>query len=252
MSIALIDGDIVAYRCAASCMPSKTRPEKEDLSVAISRADELCYRILNSCQADEYRIFISGTDNFRNQLYPEYKANRREIIRPEHLDPVRLFLVGEWKASVTAGHEADDAIGIAANEHSVICSIDKDLRQIPGEHYNFVKDVFDTVSPYDAVRNFYTQLLVGDPSDNVAGVAGIGTVKAGRVLGGCTTKEMEVAVRRLYEDERRYVLNYRLLRIVRSEEEMTEIEDSIRQGQGPSLTAACSFPDLALVSDTEE
>lgn len=50
----------------------------------------------------------------------------------------------------------------------VICvSLDKDLLTIPGWHYNFVTEVEKFVSPLEALRNFYIQLLEGDASDNI-------------------------------------------------------------------------------------
>ena len=63
-------------------------------------------------------------------------------------------------------------------EPCVIVSLDKDLKQVPGLHYNFVKKEFDTVTPQQGLINFYTQFLVGDTSDNIRGCTGIGPVKA--------------------------------------------------------------------------
>ncbi len=241
MTLALLDGDIYCYRAAASCMPSKTREVKEPEYIAISRLDESIYRTLDRCAADEYRVYLSGTENFRSTWYPDYKANRRKLLRPDHLDACRDFLVREWGAKVMAGCEADDGIGIDAIPGAIICSIDKDLRQIPGVHYQFVKDEFVEVGQLDAIRNFYTQMLVGDTSDNVSGVDRIGAVRAERALRNRTPSEMESIVREAYGDGERYILNYRLLRVVRTKEEMEEIETLQREGQGPQLTEACRF-----------
>ncbi len=235
--IALIDGDIIAYRCAASCEPTKTNPEAENERIAIARANELMDRILNSTQTSEYRVFISGTDNFRKLIYPEYKRNRDEIPKPRHLDALRNLLVGEWGGEVAAGYEADDGIGIAAREDFVICSIDKDFRQIPGRHYNFVKEQHEVVSDEEATFAFWAHMLIGDTSDNVRGVRGIGPVKAGRALQGLSADEMEAVVYDFYGDPGRFALNRCLLRILRAEEEYTELEAQIREGQGPWLAA---------------
>jgi DNA polymerase I len=248
--ITLIDGDIIAYRCAASCAPTKEKLEHDPVESAILRADELIYRILNTTSSAEYRVFISGTDNFRKILDPNYKANRIQE-RPRHLDSVRDFLLREWNAEVSAGCEADDRIGIAATKDSIIASIDKDLKQIPGRHYNFVKDEFAEVSEWKAVYNFYYQMLVGDRSDNVRGVEGIGDVRARRILSGLSTPEMEAAVRIRFPDEGSFVSTYRLLRVVRSEKELEEIETAIREGQRPELTEACSFPDLDFIPELD-
>ena len=163
MAIALIDGDIVVFRCAASCEPNKSKPWRDPVDIAISRADELLYRICNTLAVEEYRVFIGGSENFRKALDPNYKANRVQP-KPEHFHAVRELLLEEWEAKVSAGREVDDDIGIAANSETIICTIDKDLRQVPGRHYNFVKDVVFEVDEQDAVRSFYSQMLTGDLS----------------------------------------------------------------------------------------
>lgn len=73
----------------------------------------------------------------------------------------------QWKCKVTDGIEADDALGIDQDENTVICSIDKDLLQIPGKHYNFVKQEWATVSPMQGLRHFYGQIITGDATDNI-------------------------------------------------------------------------------------
>jgi 5'-3' exonuclease len=241
--IALVDGDTVAYRCAASCEPNKEKEEREPLELAIRRADELLYRILNTTQTEEHRIFLSGSDNFRKRLYPLYKANRERLVRPAYLEPVREFLIREWGSEVCAGYEADDGIGIAAKENFIICSNDKDFRQIEGELYNFVKDEFEVVDSESAALNFFSHMLIGDTSDNVGGVRGIGRVKARRILDGLDAGEMYHKVLSLFGSEEQFLLVYRLLRILRSEEEYHEIEATISESKGQEPTEVSSAED---------
>lgn len=242
----LIDGDMVAYRCAASCLPSKKKAaelgvpfeslEPEPLETAIFRANDLLYRIVNTCQADEHRVFISGDRNYRKALYPDYKAHRAAIVKPPHLEPLRELLVREWQAEICDGYEADDGIGMAHNEHTVIASNDKDFKQLVGEHYNPIKDEFEVVDSLEAAYNFYHILLKGDAADGIRGVDGIGEVKAGRILRNLTPEEMHSRVRDLYGDEKRFLLNFSLVRILTSIEEYHEIEASIRESQGEEPT----------------
>ena len=134
---ALIDGDIVVYRGAASA-------EKEEQWVALARADQMIQDILADTGSDSYSVYLTGTDNFRREIAPSYKANRPDE-RPAHWQAVREFLVTHHKAEICNGHEADDQLGIQQDKErgtTVICSIDKDLLQIPGRHYNFVKKTF--------------------------------------------------------------------------------------------------------------
>lgn len=239
--IALIDGDTVAWRCAASCLPSRKKAaalgavfeelEMEPLEFAIGRADELLYRICSITDADGYRLFLSGGDNWRVRLYPEYKAHRKDVVKPPHLFAVQDFLRERWQAIDCPGYEADDAIGISADDTTIICANDKDMLTIPGSHYNFVKDEFKQVSEEEANYMFWWLMLVGDAADNIKGVAGIGPVKAQRLLTNLDPSEWEESIRDLYNDDERFTITKRLLRIIRSKEELKAVEDSIRQSE---------------------
>lgn len=167
---ALIDGDIICYRSAASA-------EKDDQEIALIRASRTLQDILSVTDASDVAIYLSGTANFRKEIYPEYKANRLKLPKPKHLNAVKEFLILQWGAEVTDGYEADDALGIEAGPDRVVCSIDKDLRQVPGTHYNFVTGVFDTVDELEGWRSFYYQLILGDRGDNVPGFDGKMRVK---------------------------------------------------------------------------
>ena len=100
----------------------------------------------------------------------------------------------QWGASICDGYEADDALGMESRQkNTIICSIDKDLLQLPGIHYNFVRREVKEVDDFSGAVSFYTQLLCGDPTDNIRGCPGIGKVKAERAFKECTTE------RELYE-----------------------------------------------------
>lgn len=110
--ITLIDADLVAYRSAASCEPTKIKSIQEPLEIAIRRCDDLMNRIIHETQATSYEAYLTGSSNFRYQVDPEYKANRVNMKRPDWLQPVREHLVMYWNALVTDGLEADDMLGI--------------------------------------------------------------------------------------------------------------------------------------------
>lgn len=144
--------------------------------------------ILRETGGTEWECYLTGDTNFRYQVFPEYKANRLGKPRPVHLEACKRRLVTEWAATYIEGMEADDQLGIRQcvgdTNDSIICSIDKDLLQIPGWHYNFVKHQRTYVTPMEGLRHFYWQLLVGDSSDGIKGAAGIGPVKADKILDG--------------------------------------------------------------------
>lgn len=195
---ALLDGDLYAFRSAASA-------ENDNAGIACHRVEEMIDKTLNETGADEFSIFLSGDNNFRYQLYPEYKANRKQP-KPQFLLDVKNYLIEKYQAEVSDGCEADDLLGIAQCAapplSTIICSLDKDLRMIPGLHYSFEirgtsvlgkewtrpMEIIE-VSPEDALQTFYTQLLVGDATDNIKGAAGIGPKKAQAILQDCITEQ---------------------------------------------------------------
>lgn len=210
--IALIDADIVAYRCAASA-------EKDDMSIALIRTELLMKEIISATDATEYKAFLSGSKetNFRYTIDPTYKANRAALVRPVHLDACKQFLVTHWKAEICTGYEADDGMGINQKPSgTVICSIDKDMLQVPGQHYNFVKKEFTQVTADQGLKSFYIQTLVGDRSDGITGVVGIGPVKAAKILDPLLPEEYYSACKAMYDgDVDRYHSNCKLLWIWR-------------------------------------
>lgn len=153
---------------------TKAKPYEESKEVALLRCEDLIRRILDETQADTYQCYIGGSENFRYQIYPEYKANRKDHVKPTWLQDVREYLVTEHNAIICDSIEADDAMGIAQckGEDTVICTIDKDLLMIPGRHYNFVKQEWLTVNELTGLKYFYQQLIQGDQTDNIPGYDG--------------------------------------------------------------------------------
>jgi DNA polymerase-1 len=154
-------------------------------------------------------FFLSGASNFRYDIYPEYKANRKGKPKPKWLEALRYYLVTDYGAEVTEGYEADDALGIAAGPGKVICSIDKDLLQIPGVHFNIVKKELTIVNPIEGLRTFYKQLVLGDLADNVPGFDGTPRTKPTifikaiyeRLDDAIDEREMFDIVEEIYEDD---------------------------------------------------
>ncbi|UOF81993.1 exodeoxyribonuclease [Caudoviricetes sp.] len=209
----LIDGDIVCFRCAASC-------ENDDVDLVFYRINEMMDGILNATQADSFRVFLSGKENFRKEVYPEYKAHRSKIPRPRWLEDAREFMETEFKAQVSINEEADDLLGINQTEDTIICSIDKDLLQVPGKHFNFVKQEFYTITDISGLKHFYKQCLMGDRADNIVGIPGIGDKKADKILLGLETEqEFFNAVREAYSNDEEFIMNARCLWIRRKENE---------------------------------
>ncbi|MBF0480469.1 MAG: DNA polymerase I [Desulfovibrionaceae bacterium] len=143
-------------------------------------------------------FFLDGKGkNFRHGLYPEYKANREAMPEPLTLqvEPVGrgAGLLG-FPLLVLEGAEADDGIASLAKRFGsgmpvVIVGSDKDLRQCisenvvlwdPGGKQDKLVTLRDFTEEYGIAPSAWPDLqaLVGDTSDNIPGVAGIGPKSA--------------------------------------------------------------------------
>lgn len=228
-----IDADLVAFRCAASVersisveeianLPPETWTEdtQNRQEIALLRVDKLMRDLLANTEVDSYNAFLTGKDNFRKKVNPNYKANRKDKEPPRFLQQCRQFLVEEWKAVVSDKCEADDLLGINQAESTIIATLDKDLDTVAGQHFNWLKNTLYNVAPLDAIKHFYKQMLIGDRSDNIFGVDGIGPVKASKLIDVLDTEdEMIDVVARLYNDPKRFIMNAQCLWIMQNEGE---------------------------------
>ena len=139
---------------------------------------------------DSIELILSGPGNYREALatvFP-YKGNRDPDHKPHWYQQIRNYLTGEWGARVVSGREADDECSILAHRHMgeersyVVATIDKDLDQIPGEHYNYMKQVFYAQSESDAERFFLEQCVSGDATDGIPGCYKSGPVRAAKLV----------------------------------------------------------------------
>jgi hypothetical protein len=149
--------------------------------------DIMLKNIINGSKSNTHQIFISGDHNFRRDVatIKPYKENRSNSKKPIHYDYIREYLVENHPTIVSDGAEADDYLAfnqypefIKAKESkrkrdcgTIICTIDKDLRTVPGYHYNITSQKIDWVTPTQANRFFAKQMLMGDNVDNIPGIS---------------------------------------------------------------------------------
>ena len=158
----------------------------------------------------DYILFSidSKGKNFRNEIYPEYKANRSEA--PEELKtqlPICIELIKEmgFKSIEKEGYESDDIIASITklakqqNIRVIIVTHDKDMYQLIDddkvEIYDPRKKLI--INEDEAIKKFEVhpkdfinfQALLGDSSDNVPGVKGIGQKTASKLINEYHTLE---------------------------------------------------------------
>lgn len=170
-----IDGDVILYAVGYACQ-SKNEDgtiEVEPLSHCLSSVKRMIKNIVIGSKADSYTVLLTGKGNFRESVatYQPYKGNRAESSKPIRYPVIKEYLVMEHEAEVIEGEEADDQLSIRAVRYGdIIATIDKDLDNTSGWHYNWNKDELYMVTPDEANTNFALQLLVGDSTDNIPGL----------------------------------------------------------------------------------
>ena len=197
--LCLVDGSGFIFR-AFHALPVLTRPDRTPVNAVLGFSNMLL-KLLDDLQATHLAvIFDSARASFRNELAPDYKANRPDP--PDELIP-QFPLVREATRAFnvecleTPGFEADDLIATYARQAEAagmdvsIVSSDKDLMQL----------VSDRISMFDAIKNrkigraevkekfgvgpekvVDVQALAGDSTDNVPGVPGIGVKTAALLI----------------------------------------------------------------------
>jgi len=194
----LIDGDSIAYMAGWS-------PTLKDVGVAI---DRLMTNILADTEADNYEMYIEVWEvkktNFRMELATTkpYKGTRKKAQKPEFLNESREILRDSWNANLVNGMESEDKVlirqGQIGYDKSIIAHIDKDLDQSPGFHYNYNHREKYTITPQEAHKKLWAQVLTGDSVDNIPGVKGWGKVKAETLVESTPLEDIPVAVARVY------------------------------------------------------
>lgn len=213
MKHALIDADILNYRIGFA-----TNNESESTAITTMAGFLEDLLLIDLPEVQTWELFLTGKNNFRTEIATtaEYKGNRKSE-KPVHYHLLREYLSLSWDAQVIDGMEADDMLAIKATQlgdDSVIVTLDKDLDQVEGWHYNFVKKNKYFIDKAQGLLNFYTQFLVGDSVDNIIGARGIGPKKAHKLLVDKSEKEMwDVVVEHLGEE--RAIENGHLLYMLR-------------------------------------
>src|SRR6202142_4218178 len=200
----LVDGSGYIFR-AYHALPPLTR-KSDGLQVnAVLGFCNMLWKLLAEMKNDQPThlavVFDKSEKTFRTEFYPEYKAHRPDT--PEDLIPqfplireaVHAF---EIPCLEQAGYEADDLIATyarlatQAKATTTIVSSDKDLMQLVGNGvtmYDTMKD--RRIGREEVIEKFgvgpekviEVQALIGDSSDNVPGVPGIGVKTAAQLIG---------------------------------------------------------------------
>jgi len=248
----LIDADMICYEVGATA-----QYVNEEMGEIIPRPwdwveEAIDYKIKDICKAvgatEKPLLYLTGDPylwNMKRRVRPslptyepnfriamavskDYKGGRK-VDKPLYYNSIRAYLIGCYNAFVAIGCEADDEMAMEQtrrNSHpelcpSIICTRDKDLRQVPGWHYGWECGKQAEFGPihYDRLgtiildrsksspkivgggfKFFCSQLFTGDVVDTIGGLAGYGPVKVDGFLSSLTTtRELVDRVRQEYE-----------------------------------------------------
>ncbi|CUS47777.1 MAG: DNA polymerase I PolA [Idiomarinaceae bacterium HL-53] len=197
----LVDGSSYLFR--AYHAPPHLTNEKGEPTGAIYGVVNMLRSLLKQYHPTHMAVvFDAKGKTFRNNMYEAYKANRppmpedlREQIEPLHqiVEALGLPLI------VIEGVEADDVIGTLAMQaakegrHTLISTGDKDMAQLVNENVTLINTMTNTILTPEKVPEKYgvnaEQIidflaLMGDSSDNIPGLPGVGEKTAQKILQG--------------------------------------------------------------------
>jgi len=168
----------------------------EPVQNALANLDSIFESVTTSMPC-AWEVYLTGSNNFRNKIatLQEYKGNRKLTAKPQHYEACRDRAIKKHRAVVINDMEADDELAIRSEEllamgkTPVLVTIDKDLKQVGGWYYDWVKKELEFIEPLEAKRYFYIQMLMGDSSDNIPGLPDVGPKTAAKLLSKCRSEE---------------------------------------------------------------
>jgi hypothetical protein len=186
--VLIIDADSIMYFATHfpedSLMEFPT--EEERIEEAKYRASSKIHEIHNNIEPyyniQETFIFIGGGNNFRYDIYPQYKSNRKE--KNPLIPVVADYMLKELNAIPSKGAEADDYVynaTVMSGGKCVVAAIDKDVLyncpDIPFYNYRSYKDVlgeFKFITRLESRLAIASQVVIGDSGDGIPGAKGVG------------------------------------------------------------------------------
>ncbi|MES2822263.1 MAG: DNA polymerase I [Pseudomonadota bacterium] len=189
--LVLVDGSSYLYR-AYHALPPLTNSKGQPTG-AIKGVISMLRRLIKDYPESQIAVvFDAKGKTFRDELFAEYKANRPAMpddLRPQ-VQPIHdIVQAMGLPLLVVEGVEADDVIGTLAHQATgqkmnvIISTGDKDMAQLVNNHISLVNTMTDSfldIAGVTAKYGFGPELMIdylalmGDKSDNIPGVAGVG------------------------------------------------------------------------------
>ena len=193
MRSALVDADILVYQVSTAVdkgihwgddlwtLHSEMREAIADIQGKIEEIEK-------DLKVDEMIFTLTTTErNFRKDVYPKYKENRKSVRKPLVWKPLRAWLAEVYTVYERPHLEGDDCLGILATMDKpgyerILVSIDKDFKTVPCTYYNLTHKTTMVIKEYEANYWHMFQTLTGDTTDGYPGCPGVGPKTAERLL----------------------------------------------------------------------
>ena len=224
----LLDADVlvyeVGYAAEAGWQQAGFPPFDYVANLLDERIKNIC-ALVNATQSPI--LYLTGTGNFRFDIAKRQPYKTRPSLKPWHYKNIKAYMRNQYDTITSEGMEADDLMAIEQTRRgteTIICSRDKDLRQVGGWIYSWELGKQPSFGPMlvnslgslhlsedgkklsgTGQSFFYAQCLMGDMVDSVPGLPKIGATKAFKILSGVTTlpalyQVVLEAYRGVYED----------------------------------------------------
>lgn len=185
--ILIIDADSIIYKIAW------VNQETEDWDIVKNAVDNYLKEIFKNTEGTHFVLCLTVGRCFRYEAAKTkpYKGNRKDVKKPKYFDRIKEYFITHYKAFYSIDkYEADDLIFILKSQYEekypeaevILCINDKDCLQYPGEYYDYHKSVLISLGEKEANYNKLTQLLIGDSTDNINLIEGLGKKTAERIL----------------------------------------------------------------------
>jgi len=218
-----VDADIIAYICSA-LNEELTEPD------TFESIDEFIYQLSRDTEVTKMCLFMSPAKNFRYDVaktrpyketrhkcaywidnkchvhtdckwYPTFFGNKcpdyySKSPRPKHIESAKAYIREIYDAVILPAYEADDCIAsyITSYKNAAHAGRDKDIRQVEGWHYEFIKKVWEYTSSDESILKIYRQICTGDSTDSIPGIPGVGAKKAEQAIWNPKTAKQDMEI----------------------------------------------------------
>jgi 5'-3' exonuclease len=186
----LLDADSLIF---ASCINAESL--EDAISNFNSKLESVIDDLSEFCDADDVVVCSGGDNSLRTSINESYKANRKN--RPELLTDVHKEVKLSYDSVSKKGYETDDVVAslwkkevdLNGEDSVIIAANDKDYKQLPCWYFDtyYSRRTLDKIEELEALKNFYTQMIVGDSADNINYIKGKGKAFAKNLFKGIRT-----------------------------------------------------------------